>query len=284
MNKLISATLPLIKQALKEDKAFTDITTLHTVGKEKTAVAVLTAKAGGIICGTDIFAAVFKYLDKRVKITKKVTDGKKVKYGDIILTLSGPARAILSGERTALNFLQHLSGIATLTNHFVKIVKGTKTKIYDTRKTVPGFRLLAKYAVKTGGGENHRLDLSDMALIKDNHLSLIKDLTKTVSEIHKKTHKKVQVECENLAQIPLATAAKADLIMLDNMSFATMKKAVALIRKNSSAKYKPEIEISGGVDTKMLKKYASLGIERISVGKITHSAPALDISLRIKIK
>ncbi|MDR1695887.1 MAG: carboxylating nicotinate-nucleotide diphosphorylase [Endomicrobium sp.] len=275
----------LIKLALKEDGAFKDITTKEFIPGDKKAKAVLIANKPGVLCGIDIFAAVFKAIDKKCRVTKKAKDCCKIKKGDHILEIEGPAHAILSGERTALNFLQHLSGIATLTAEFVSAVKGGKTKIYDTRKTVPGYRELAKYAVRCGGGANHRMNLSEMVLVKDNHLSLTKDLDLKIKDFRKK-HKNVlvEVECENSGQVRHALRAKADIIMLDNINYADTKKMVSLIRKNSTAGYKPEIEISGGINGKTAGKFAKLGVERISVGMITHSAPALDITLEITIK
>jgi len=275
----------LITAALKEDGVFNDITTKEFIQKDKKANAVLIANQPGIICGTDIFAKVFRSIDKRCKVIKKIKDGSKINQGDKILEVSGPAWAVLAGERTALNFLQHLSGIATLTDKFVSCVKGTKTKIYDTRKTIPGYRELAKYAVRCGGGTNHRMGLYDMVLIKDNHISLAKDLSKKILHFRKK-HKniKVEVECENPAQVGHALTAKADVIMLDNMGYEQSKQMISFIREHSSRNYRPEIELSGGINLKTLKKYAKLNADIISIGMITHSAPALDITLEINIK
>lgn len=274
----------IIDSALKEDGVFNDITTKEFIPKDKKAKAVLIANKPGVLCGVGVFTRVFKTIDKRCVVKNQKKDCSPMKKGEHILEIFGPAQAILSGERTALNFLQHLSGIATITKEFVINVKNGKTKIYDTRKTLPGYRELAKYAVRCGGGTNHRMGLSDMVLIKDNHLSLSKDLAEKVRSFRKK-HKKIfiEVECENIKQVGHALEAKADIIMLDNTSYANTKKMVELIRKSSTASYKPEIEISGGVNHKTAKKFARLGIERISIGMITHSAPALDITLEITI-
>jgi nicotinate-nucleotide pyrophosphorylase (carboxylating) len=275
----------LIKLALEEDNAFKDITSLEFVPKDKNASAVLIANKSGVLCGVDIFEEVFKTIDKKCLIKRKLNDGARLKKGDKILTIFAKAQSILSAERTALNFLQHLSGISTITNIFVSSLgRETKTKIFDTRKTIPAYRELAKYAVRTGGGKNHRMSLADMALVKDNHLSLTKDLTEKIKQFRKK-HKKIpiEIECENLKQVEQALNAKADIIMLDNFNFETAKKAVLFIRKNSQAKYKPEIEISGGVNFENAKRFAKLNAERISVGMITHSAEALDITLEIEI-
>ncbi|MDR0800067.1 MAG: carboxylating nicotinate-nucleotide diphosphorylase [Endomicrobium sp.] len=283
MNKFINVS-NLIDLALKEDSVFDDITTKEFVSNDKRAKAVLIANNPGILCGTDIFIKVFKTVDEKCKVSLKIKDGSQIKRGDKILEITGHACAILSGERTALNFLQHMSGIATLTNKFVTSVNNGKTKIYDTRKTIPGYRELAKYAVRCGGGANHRMGLSDMVLIKDNHLKLTEDLTIKISEFRKKYKNiPVEVECENIKQVKYALDAKADIIMLDNTDFKNTKKMIALIRKNSAKEYKPEIEISGGVNLKTAKKFAKLDADRISIGMITHSSPALDVTLEITI-
>lgn len=274
----------LIKLALEEDGVFNDVTTKSLISKNKKAKAVLIANKPGILCGVRIFADVFKTIDGKCRVRIIKPDCSAIKKGDHILEIEGPAYAILSGERTALNFLQHLSGIATLTNEFVKISKNGITNIYDTRKTLPGYRELVKYVVRCGGGANHRMGLSDMVLIKDNHLSLTKDLSARISGlrcIYK--NMLIEVECESISQVKHALKAKADIIMLDNMNFADTKKMVSLIRKSSTKEYEPEIEISGGINHKTIKKFAKLGIERISIGMITHSAPALDITLEITI-
>ncbi|MDR1941532.1 MAG: carboxylating nicotinate-nucleotide diphosphorylase [Endomicrobium sp.] len=277
-------TNKLIEIALAEDKVFQDITTKEFISKDKKARAVLIANKPGVLCGIDIFEKVYKTISSACKVESKIKDGSLLKKGDKILKITGPASAILSGERTALNFLQNLSGIATLTHEFVKLVKNGKTKIYDTRKTLPGYRTLAKYAVVCGGATNHRMNLSDMVLIKDNHLSLSESLADKIKSFRKK-HKNIliEVECENLAQVRRSVAAKADIIMLDNTNYTNTKKMIAFIRRNSVSGYKPEIEISGGVNLQTAKKLAKLGAERISVGMITHSAPALDITLEITI-
>lgn len=281
---MMKNTKILIDLALEEDGVFNDVTTKTLISQNKKAKAVLIANKPGILCGVNIFVEVFKTIDRKCRVHPIKSDGDKIKKGDHILEISGPAYAILSGERTALNFLQHLSGISTLTSEFVAVSKNGKTKIYDTRKTLPGYRNLAKYAVRCGGGANHRMGLSDMVLIKDNHLSLTEDLTEKIKQL-RKIYKKmlIEVECENLVQVKHALNAKADIIMLDNMNFANTKKMVSLIRKSSTKDYKPEIEISGGVNHKSIKQFSKLGIERISIGMITHSAPALDITLEISI-
>jgi len=274
-----------INFALEEDSVFDDITTREFVPKDKQAKALLIANKDGILCGVDIFVKVFKVIDGKCKASLKMKDCARVKQGNKIAEITGPAYAILSGERTALNFLQHMSGIATLTSEFVASANNGKTKIYDTRKTVPGYRELAKYAVRCGGGINHRMGLADMVLIKDNHLELIGDLSVKISEFRKK-HKDipVEVECENMEQVKHALDAKADVIMLDNTTFKNTKIMVGFIRKYSTEKYRPEIEVSGGVNIKTVKEFAKLDIDRISVGIITHSSPALDFTLEITVK
>jgi len=275
----------LINFALKEDSVFSDITTKEFIPKDKRANALLIANKTGILCGINIFIKVFRVIDSRCKVSLKMKDCARIKQGDKIAEIRGPAYAILSGERTALNFLQHMSGIATLTSEFVTSVSSGRTKIYDTRKTIPGYRKLAKYAVRCGGGTNHRMGLADMVLIKDNHLELIGDLSVKISEFRKK-HKgvPVEVECENMEQIKQALNAKADIIMLDNTTLENTKLMVGFIRKCSTKRYRPEIEVSGGINIKTAKEFAKLGVDRISVGIVTHSSPALDFTLEITVK
>jgi nicotinate-nucleotide pyrophosphorylase (carboxylating) len=274
----------LIDLSLKEDGVFNDITSKKFVPADKKAKAVLIANKDGVLAGVDVFIKVFKTLDDSCKTSIKKKDSDLLKKGDKILEITGSARTILSGERTALNFLQYMSGIATLTNIFVKAVGNNTAKIYDTRKILPGYRELAKYAVRCGGGTNHRMDLSDMALIKDNHLKLIKDLTSAISDFRKKYKDiRIEVECESLGEVKNALAAKADIIMLDNSTPKTAGKMIDVIRKNSTKDYKPEIEISGNVNFQTIKEFAKLDVDRISIGMITHSAPALDVSLEVTI-
>jgi len=273
----------IIKRALNEDAAFSDATTLSVIAPQCKANARIIAKQPGIVCGLSVAAKAFKALDPRVVTSIKVKDGSRIKAGNVLALISGPARAIISGERTALNFLQHLSGIATLTRRFVDLVKGTGVKIYDTRKTIPGLRSLAKYAVKCGGGVNYRMNLADMAMLKDNHVSLMGGglgIRASVGAIRKKYPKlKIIVECDNLIQLRSALDARADTVMLDNMLPAQIRKAVDIVRTRKNKR--PLIEVSGGITITNVRKYALKGIDYISVGAITHSAPALDISLDI---
>ncbi|HAX62368.1 MAG TPA: carboxylating nicotinate-nucleotide diphosphorylase [Elusimicrobia bacterium] len=265
-------TKTIIKLALKEDTPKGDITTNTLIPKNKIISAKFVAKAAGVVCGLDIAGMVFKQLDKKIIFKKFVKDGQKVNAGRVIAKVTGKARAILTGERTALNFLQHLSGVATVTRMFVDKTGG-KAKIYDTRKTTHLLRNLEKYAVRAGGGYNHRLNLSDMVLIKDNHLKILKNGKLKIKNLPK--NKKVEIECQSFEQVKEFLKFKPDIIMLDNMDAATMKKCIRYIRNHS----KCEIEISGNVNLKTVGKIASLKPDRISVGKITHSAHILDISL-----
>ena len=274
----------IIRRALDEDKAFNDVTTLAAILSNKKIKAELIAKQSGVICGLEVFEKTFQQLDKKAKVNKVVIDGAKVRKGQVVAIVAGQARAIITAERTALNFIQYMSGIASLTNMYVSKVKGTKAKILDTRKTTPGLRALAKYAVRCGGGYNHRMDLSEMVLIKDNHLGILVDLEDAVKRIKsKKQGIKVEVECENSEQVQNALWARADIIMLDNMNLAEIKKFLNLIRDfKGPGKYQPETEISGGVTLSTVRKFAKTGVDRISVGALTHSAPALDLSLEIE--
>jgi len=265
----------LIKLALKEDMPYGDVTTNTLVPSSAITSAVFITKEKGIICGLCAAKEVFKSLDKKIVFKQFVKDGQKVNKRQKIASVNGRARAILSGERTALNILQHLSGIATLTNEFVKAVGG-KTKIFDTRKTTPLMRELEKHAVRCGGGYNHRQNLSDMALIKDNHLKIV-DGSQLIVDRFRQRHKKItiEIEAQNLKQVKQFLELNPDIIMLDNMNYGHMRLAIKYIRENSGC----EIEISGNINLKTAAKYAELRPDRISVGKITHSAPNLDISL-----
>ncbi|MDD5687176.1 MAG: carboxylating nicotinate-nucleotide diphosphorylase [Elusimicrobia bacterium] len=289
----------LIKLALKEDTPKGDITTNLFIPKDKIISAEIMVKENGIICGLDMAKMVFQQLDKKIIFKKNVKEGQRVKNRQVVAELKGKARAILTGERTALNFMQHLSGIATLTRKYVEIVRGPMSlprqclvagdvqcpKIYDTRKTTPLLRELEKYAVRCGGGYNHRLNLSDMVLIKDNHLEMAEDLPAgkaglefKVKKLKKENPKiKIEIEAQNIRQVEIFVKLKPDIIMLDNMNYREMKKAIKYIHENSNS----EIEISGNVSIKTIKKIVSLKPDRISIGKITHSAPSLDICLEI---
>ena len=279
-----------IKRTLEEDIGAGDVTTNVMVSEKAQAQAMLYARENGVISGLDVTAEVFRQLDKNVKIKKFVQDGVKVRVNQPLAEIKGKTRALLTGERTALNFLQHLSGIATLTRKYVDAVKPYNAKILDTRKTIPGIRVLEKYAVRIGRGYNHRMGLYDMAMVKDNHLKIsvkvskyqsVRDFLKgVVQKLRKKIPKgmKIEVETKNLKDVRDALEAGADIIMLDNMSTEMMKKAVDSITRHR----KPIIEASGNVTLKNVKTIAKTGVDRISVGKLTHSAPALDISMEIR--
>jgi nicotinate-nucleotide pyrophosphorylase (carboxylating) len=271
----------VINNAIKEDLGSADITTKGIIKFKQTATGRIRAKQAGIICGQDIAASVFYRLNKDSKYRGLIKDGHKAEKGDIIAEIKSDLKSLLSGERIALNFLMHLSGIATLTSQYVEAVKGLKVKILDTRKTTPGLRLLEKQAVKTGGGDNHRIGLYDMYLIKDNHIEAAGSISKAIEAClahrgGKKT--KIEIEAKYLSQIKEALKYKIDRIMLDNMTPNMMKKAVRLIRELNS---KIEIEASGNVSLKSVRKIAQTGVDLISIGKLTHSAPALDLSMDI---
>lgn len=264
----------LIRLALREDVGAGDITTRGTVAANAKAKGVVLAKEAGVIAGLGVAKEVFLQVDRKIRFVQKVKDGAKVKKGKVIATLAGPARGILTGERVALNFLQQLSGIATTTSQFVAKVKGTRAKIFDTRKTTPGLRKLEKLAVKAGGGTNHRFGLYDAALIKDNHIAAAGGIQKALAAF--KGKKKVEIETKTLAQVKKAIKAGAKMILLDNMNVKTLRRAIRLCKKN-----KVWTEASGGINLKTVRKIARTGVNSISVGALTHSAPALDISLEV---
>lgn len=272
----------IIQSALKEDIGDGDITTIATISREKQAVASFLVKQEGILAGLSIAERVFHLLDKSIEFTGKIEDGSKVNNGDIVATVEGNARTILTAERTALNFLQRMSGIATFANIFVEAVKHTKAEIIDTRKTAPGLRYLDKLAVKLAGCKNHRIGLYDMFLIKDNHIEVAGSITNAVNacrDYNFRNHSNylIEVEVKNLAETEEAINSNTDVIMLDNFSIDDMSKAVRLIDG------KCKVEASGGVSLENVKQIAETGVDYISVGALTHSAKALDISLNIII-
>ncbi len=277
----------IIELALREDIGRKDITTEAVIGDVKVK-AVIISKDKGIIAGLEIAKAVFQYVSKNIGFRKLVEDGDKVYKNQIIVHLEGKAKDILIAERTALNFLNHLSGIATLTSKYVEKVKPYKCKILDTRKTTPALRELEKYAVRTGGGYNHRKGLYDMVLIKDNHLKLISPhlkIKKMVDSVRKKIPKgiKIEVEVNTLEELKKIYDCGVDVIMLDNMSLDNIRKAVDWVKmQNTKAKSKKTIlEASGGINLSNAKEIAKTGVDLISIGEITHSAPILDTSLEI---
>jgi nicotinate-nucleotide pyrophosphorylase (carboxylating) len=266
----------LLKTALAEDIGSGDITTDSVIPADLRSKASIVAKEAGVICGLGVAEQVFKAVDRRIKFHKKVKDGAKVNAGKTIAVINGPAKGILTAERTALNFLQRLSGIATLTNKFVRAA-GRKVRVLDTRKTTPGLRILEKYAVRAGGGVNHRFGLFDAVLIKDNHIAAVGSIKKAVG-LARRLSKKIEVEAKSMVQVREAIESGATRIMLDNMSIGNLKTAVKLIRSKNR---KIEIEASGGISLGNIGKIARTGVDYISIGALTHSAPAMDISLKV---
>jgi len=268
-----------VKAALAEDIGAGDVTTLATVPKTLTFTTVLRAREPLVVAGLDFAGAAFHRLSSAVKVKYLVHDGTHVARGENLLRISGPARAILTAERVALNFVQHLSGIATLTAQFVAAVKGTRAQILDTRKTTPGWRRFEKYAVFCGGGKNHRIGLFDMVLIKDNHLAALQNekpnAVAAAIQFARKNHPKlkVEVEADKLEQVVRAAEAGADIILLDNMTPAQMRQAVEIVRGRA------QTEASGGVNLQTVRAIAETGVDFISVGALTHSARAVDIGL-----
>jgi nicotinate-nucleotide pyrophosphorylase (carboxylating) len=273
--------IKIIKNALQEDKVREDITSLLLIPERLKVSAKIIAKDEGIICGLPLAQMIFKTIDKNVKFKAKVKDGDRIRKDLCIAYMSGKARAILSAERTVLNFLGRLSGIATLTNKFVEKVKNYNVKIFDTRKTTPTLRLLEKYAVRCGGGFNHRFNLKEAILIKDNHIACLKQkislLKKNIDRNRKKIQKTLEIEVNNLEEFKEALKINPEIIMLDNFTIQNIKKAVALRGRRKS----PELEASGGVNLINIKKIAASGVDRISIGALTHSANSLDFSLEI---
>jgi nicotinate-nucleotide pyrophosphorylase (carboxylating) len=267
----------MIELALAEDIADGDITTDSLIPRSARAEASLTMKEDGVISGLEIFALVFEQLDKDIVFTPYVSEGKKVKKGDIIAGIRGSYRALLTGERTALNILQRMSGIATTTSIYAKALEGTQAKLLDTRKTAPCMRALDKQAVKAGGGYNHRKGLYDMVMIKDNHIKVAGGITQAVANIKQNCPKtvKIEVETTNLKEVEEALASDADIIMLDNMELHTMKQAVKIIGSKALT------EASGNITLETVRETALTGVNYISSGALTHSVKALDISMNI---
>jgi len=267
----------VVERALAEDVGPGDITTLATVNATATCTAQMVAKAEGIVAGLELARAVFARLDPGVAFQARVQDGEQVRPGTAVAGLSGRTRAILTGERTALNFVQRMSGIATLTARYVEAVRGTGARICDTRKTAPGLRFLDKYAVAAGGGHNHRVGLFDGILVKDNHIRAAGGLEHAMAAVRARAPHllRVEVEAQSLEQVEEAARAGADVIMLDNMSPDEVRQAVTAIAGRA------QTEVSGGVNLETVRAYAKCGVDYISVGALTHSAPALDLSLEI---
>lgn len=265
-----------ILHALKEDITSEDVSTNAVMPDKKQGTAQLICKADGIICGLEVFERTFTLLDDTFRFDTDVKDGDRVEKGQLIGTLFGDIRALLSGERTALNYLQRMSGIATITNEYAKELEGTKTTLLDTRKTTPNMRPFEKYAVTVGGGRNHRYNLSDGVLLKDNHIGAAGSVKKAIemAKDYAPFVRKIEIETESIEQVKEALEAGADIIMLDNMNNDTMKKCVELIGD------KAETECSGNVTKERLREIAAIGVDYVSSGALTHSAPVLDVSLK----
>jgi len=268
-----------VQLALAEDIGSGDATTLATVPANAKAKAVLRAREPLIVAGIEFAESAFKQLSPKIKTEKKFSDGMQANAGDTLLTVSGPARAILTAERVALNFVQRLSGVATLTSQFVAAIKGTRAQILDTRKTTPGWRRFEKYAVACGGGCNHRIGLFDMVLIKDNHLAALRNekpnaIAAAVARAREKFPKlKTEVDADTLEQVEQAVNASADFILLDNMDLKQLRMAVKIVRGRMKT------EASGGVNLETVRAIAKTGVDFISVGALTHSARAVDVGL-----
>ncbi len=267
---------PLIMSAIKEDVTSEDVTTNSVMPQACKGQVDLICKEDGIICGLQVFARAFELLDEKTKITLFVKDGDAVTKGQKMATVEGDIRVLLVGERTGLNYLQRMSGIATYTNSIAKLLEGSSIKLLDTRKTSPNNRIFEKYAVRVGGGNNHRYNLTDGVLLKDNHIGAAGGVAKAVkmAKEYAPFVRKIEVEVETLDMVKEAVEAGADIIMLDNMSHDMMKEAVAIIDGRA------EIEISGNVTRENIAKLIDLGVDYISSGALTHSAPIMDISLK----
>ena len=266
----------LLKDALREDIGAGDITTNILVNKRDQGKARIILNQEATICGTHILKEVFQKISPKCKIKISIRDGKEGRRGDTVAYIQGPIHAILTGERAALNILQHLSGISTLTKSFVKKIRGTKANILDTRKTTPGLRSIEKYATFIGGAKNHRMGLYDHVLVKDNHINVLGNIKKTLEKLKKNRIYDFIIECENLTQVKQALNNDVKYILLDNMSLKNLKNAVKI------ASGKAALEASGNINLNNIKKIANTGVDFISVGKITHSAKSIDMSLKIE--
>ena len=286
----------LVKYALSEDVGTGDITTLNAIGSGVRARAAIVVKASGVISGLDVARMTFREADAGLTFRALAQDGEKVEPGAAVAQVMGEVGGILKAERTALNFLQHLSGVATLTRRFVDAIEGTGARILDTRKTTPGLRFLEKYAVQCGGGENHRLALWDMYLVKDNHIRAAGGITAAIERISRTRQGDLllEVEVESLEQLREALRPEVDRILVDNRPPSEVRAAVQEVdrwckahpdgspRRTPNARRWPEVEVSGGIDLATARGYAETGVDYLSVGALTHSAPALDLSLEVE--
>lgn len=273
--QVISEIDRVISQALQEDIGSGDITSQSTIPRTSMVKGVFLTKESGVIAGLEVVKRVFVLRDPKIHFSQKIADGIQVKEQAIVATIHGLGLSILSSERVALNFLQRMSGIATQTRKFVDAVKGTRTIILDTRKTAPGLRYFDKWAVRLGGGQNHRFGLFDMVLIKDNHIPACGSIRRAVAAVREKTHAPIEVEVTTINQLKEVVALRPDRIMLDNMDLPTIKRAVQLVAN------RVPIEVSGGVNLQTVMSIAETGVQYISIGALTHSVKALDISLEI---
>lgn len=266
----------LIRMALQEDITSEDVSTNAVMPTEVKGTVDLIAKEDGIIAGLDVYARVFQMLDEKTEIDFKCKDGDEVKKGELMATLTGDIRVLLSGERVALNYLQRMSGIATYTRQVAKLLEGSKVTLLDTRKTTPNCRVFEKYAVRVGGGCNHRYNLSDGVLLKDNHIGAAGSITKaiTMAKEYAPFVRKIEIEVETLEQVKEAVEAGADIIMLDNMTLEVMKQAVELIDGRA------QTECSGNITKENIARIREIGVDFVSSGALTHSAPILDISMK----
>lgn len=274
--------LALIDMALTEDRGQGDWTSRWVVPARTRAQARIVAKADGVLSGLSVASAVFLRLDPRTEFISSLSDGSRINEGDVVCTIRGPARTILTGERTALNFLQRLSGIATMTRKFVDAVEGTDAKILDTRKTTPGLRSLEKAAVKAGGGENHRVGLYDMVLIKENHIAVAGGVAEALKRAHDANTKglRVEIEVQNKEELRAALDGGCDIILLDNMDVQQIRECVRVVKQRS-----PQVktEASGNMTLDRVRAVAETGVDYISVGALTHSVTALDLSLLFQL-
>lgn len=278
MDILVSPQIErLIRDSLDEDIGAGDLATMATIAAELRGTGLFRAKKAGVVAGMVLLDRIFYFIDPKVEVRLLTKDGAEVKEGTVVAEAVGPVRALLLAERTALNFLQRLSGTATLTRKYVEAVKDYPCKVLDTRKTTPGLRTLEKYAVRMGGGMNHRIGLYDAALVKDNHIEATGSIAEAVKAVrrHAPFMAKIEVEASNLKQVQEAVEAGADVVMLDNMTLAQMAEAVKLINKRA------DVEASGGITLENIRQVAATGVDFISSGALTHSAPVVDFNMKI---
>lgn len=272
-NQLNTMLTAFLREDLGEDMLLGDITSQAVIPENASLSAMLTAREHMVLAGVDVAVAAFKTLDQNIQIDACFGDGQKLAAGDVVMTIGGNARAMLAAERTALNLIQHLSGIATLTRQYVDAISHTDCKLLDTRKTTPGLRLLEKYATKMGGAENHRIGLFDAVMMKDNHIAVAGDIKKAVENVKTQGHDFIEIECDTLEQVQQSLDAGVTRLLLDNMPLNTLNMAVAI------AGGQVELEASGGVTLDTIAKIAETGVDYVSVGRITQSAPAVDLGL-----